>query len=293
MLYSSSSRNNRLLAALPESVRERWLPKLEWVYMPLGQVLHEPGQLLSHVYFPVTAIVSLIYVTGSGASSGVASIGNEGLVGVETFMGGRAMPCRAAVHSTGYGFRLPAALVNRGIEECGATLKLLLRYTEALRVQIAQLAVCNRHHSLEQRLSHWLLWQLDHLNSGEISATHELVSSLLGVRRESVTEGLCKLQNRGLIHYSRGHIAVINRTGLAKRSCECTHVIKLAYGRLSVGDIGTKTESTKTGSFVEPVVATAPQKLPREALKRKRKHCAEVMPNPPDMRAAFALPAAV
>ena len=261
MAFSSSSKNNGLLAALPESARQRWLPHLEWVCMPLGQVLHESGQLLSHVYFPVTAMVSLIYATKSGASSGVASIGCEGLVGVEAFMGGQSMPGRAVVQSAGYGFRLSAALVKKEFEGNSRTMQLLLRYTEALLVQIAQLAVCSRHHSLEQRLSRWLLWQFDHLNAAEISATHERIANLLGVRRESVSEGLGKLQNRGVIRYCRGHISVENRIGLEKQSCECAHVIKLAYEHLPTSDVG-----MVATAFADTVVAAAPHKPWREAV---------------------------
>ena len=237
MPLSSSNKNNQLLAALPESTRQRWLPKLEWVFMPLGRALHGSGQFLSHVYFPVTATVSLIYVTKSGASSGVAFIGSEGLVGVEAFMGGQSIPGRDVVQSEGYGFRLSADLVKKEFESSNPTMQLLLRYAEALLVQIAQLAVCSRHHSLEQRLSRWLLWQLDHLLAREIFATHERIADLLGVRRESVSEGLSKLQTRGTIVYRRGHISIENRVGLEIQSCECAHVIKLAYESLPTGHI--------------------------------------------------------
>jgi CRP-like cAMP-binding protein len=260
MAFSSSSKNNRLLAALPESARQRWLPHLEWVCMPLGQVLHESGQLLRHVYFPVTAMVSLIYATSSGASSAVASIGCEGLVGVEAFMGGQSMPGLAVVQSEGYGFRLPAVLVKKEFEGSSPTMQLLLRYTEALLVQIAQLAVCGRHHSLEQRLSRWLLWQFDHLHASEISATHERIAKLLGVRRESVTESLSKLQKLGVIGYSRGHISVENRIRLEEQSCECAHVINLAYEHFPTSSVGTARVSSASA------VATAPHKPWREAV---------------------------
>ena len=237
MPFSSSSKQNRLLAALPDSRRQRWLPKLEWVFMPLGRVLHGSGLLLSHVYFPVTATVSLIYAMNSGASSAVACIGCEGLVGVEAFMGGHSMPGRAVVQSEGYGFRLSAALVKEEFESNSATMQLLLRYTEALLAQIAQLAACSRHHSLEQRLSRWLLWQVDHLHACEILATHERIANSLGVRRESVSAVLGKLQTGGVIRYSRGHISIENRIGLEKQSCECAHVIRLAYEHLPTGDM--------------------------------------------------------
>ncbi len=259
MAFSSSSKKNRLLAALPDSVLQRWLPQLEWVCMPLGRVLHGSGQLLSHVYFPVTATVSLIYATSSGASSAVACIGCEGLVGVEAFMGGHSMPGHAVVQSEGYGFRLSAALVKKEFEGNSLTMQLLLRYIEALLIQIAQLAVCSRHHSLEQRLSRWLLWQLDHLHASEILATHERIANLLGVRRESVSEGLGKLQNRGVIRYSRGHISIENRIGLEKQSCECAHVIKLAYEHLPTSNVGMVAKACAgTG------VAAAPHRLWRD-----------------------------
>jgi CRP-like cAMP-binding protein len=259
MAFSSSSQKNRLLSALPNSVRQRWLPQLEWVCMPLGRVLHGSGQPLSHVYFPVTATVSLIYATSSGASSAVACIGCEGLVGVEAFMGGHSMPGQAVVQSEGYGFRLSAALVKKEFEGSSLTLQLLLRYTEALLVQIAQLAVCSRHHSLEQRLSRWLLWQLDHLHASEILATHERIANLLGVRRESVSEGLSKLQKLGVIRYGRGHVSVENRIGLEKQSCECAHVIKLAYEHLPTSDVGVVGKE-----FADTVVAATPPRLWRE-----------------------------
>lgn len=234
MAFSSLSKNNKLLAALPDSVLKHWLPQLDWVFMPLGRVLCEPGLKLSHVYFPVTAMVSLIYVTQSGASTGIASVGCEGLVGVEVVMAGESMPGRAEVQSEGYGFRLSAAVVKNACADNRETMQLLLRYTQALSVQIFQLAVCSRHHCLEQRLSSWLLWQFDNLQTQEIAQTHERIANLLGVRRESVSEGLCKLQKLGALRYNRGHISVENRIALEKQSCECAHVIKLAYADVSV-----------------------------------------------------------
>jgi CRP-like cAMP-binding protein len=259
---SSRSQNNLLLAALPDSVRQRWLLQREWVFMPLGQVLHESGQLLGDVYFPVTAMVALICVTKSGASSGVASIGCEGLVGVEAFMGGHSMPCRAVVQSEGYGFRLSAALVQKEFDSNRSTMHLLLRYTDALLSQIGQLAVCSRHHSLEQRLSRWLLWQFDHLHASAISATHERIANLLGVRRESVSESLSNLQNRGAIRYCRGHISVESRQLLERQSCECAHVIKRAYEHLPNGDAGIVAKPLAD----TVVAAAAPHRRWREAV---------------------------
>ena len=234
MAFSTNCKNNKLLAALPDPVLQRWLPQLDWVFMPLGQVLCASGSLLSHVYFPVTALVSLMYVTRSGASVGMASIGCEGLVGVETIMAGQSMPGRAEVHSAGYGFRLSAATIKRECAGNTTTMQLLLRYTQALSVQISQLAVCSRHHRLAQRLSSWLLWQFDQLQAHEITQTHERIANLLGVRRESVSEGLCQLQKLSVITYNRGHISVENRIGLEKKSCECVRIIKLAYAQVGV-----------------------------------------------------------
>ena len=237
MAFLSSSKKNQLLAALPDYVLQRWLPQLDWVFMPLGQVLNRSGSVLSHVYFPVTAMVSLIYVTQSGASTGIASIGYEGMVGVEAIMAGQSMPGRAEVHSEGYGFRLSAAIVKKECAGNSPTMQLLLRYTQALSVQISQLAICSRHHCVEQRLSSWLLWQFDQLQTHEIAQTHERIANLLGVRRESVSEGLCKLQKQGVLRYNRGHVLVENRIALKKKCCECAHAIKLAYADVSVNGV--------------------------------------------------------
>jgi CRP-like cAMP-binding protein len=233
----SRSKNNQLLACLPDCVRQRWLPQLEWVFMPLGQVLYRSGQHLSYVYFPVTAMVTLICITADGSSSGIASIGYEGLVGVEAFMDGHSTLGDAVVQSEGYGFRLAAALVKKDFQANHATAQLMLGFTDTLMVQIAQLSICNRYHSVEQRLCSWLLWQLDHLNTCEIFSTHERIAGLLGVRRESISEGLCKLQKLGVIKHTRGYISSENRIGLEKQSCECANVIKLAYDRLPTGDM--------------------------------------------------------
>ena len=225
-------RMNHLLAALPNSVQERWLPQLESVQMPLGSVLYESGATLSHLYFPTTSIVSLLYVMENGASAEIAVVGNEGIVGISLFMGGESTPSRAVVQSAGYGFRLKSAIVKDEFNHAGPVLHLLLRYTQALITQMAQTAVCNRHHSLDQQLCRWLLLSLDRLPGDELLMTQELIANMLGVRREGVTEGAMKLQHAGLIRYARGRISVLDRVGLEKRTCECYAVVKKEYDRL-------------------------------------------------------------
>jgi CRP-like cAMP-binding protein len=224
-------KRNRLLAALPDAEWQRWLPQLEWVEMPLGQVMYESGSTLSHVYFPTTAIVSLLYVMENGASAEIAVVGNEGVVGISLFMGGESTPSRAVVQSAGEGFRLPALAIKDEFSR-PAVLHLLLRYTQALITQMAQTAVCNRHHSLDQQLCRWLLLSLDRLHGIELVMTQELIANMLGVRREGVTEGARRLQEAGLIRYARGRITMLNRKGLEKRSCECYAVVKKEYDRL-------------------------------------------------------------
>jgi CRP-like cAMP-binding protein len=223
---------NHLLAALPDAEWQRWLPQLERVEMPLGQVLYESGGTLSHVYFPTTAIVSLLYVMENGASAEIAVVGNEGIVGISLFMGGDSTSSRAVVQSAGLGFRLKAQIMKDDFNRAGPVLHLLLRYTQALITQMAQTAVCNRHHSLDQQLCRWLLLSLDRLQGNELVMTQELIANMLGVRREGVTEGALKLQHAGLIRYARGHISVLDRDGLQKRSCECYAVVKKEYDRL-------------------------------------------------------------
>ena len=225
-------RKNKLLAALPEAEWERWLPQLEWVDMPLGQVLCESGRTISHVYFPSNSIVSLLYVMESGASAEIAVVGNEGVVGISLFMGGESTPSCTVVQSAGEGFRLKAQVIKEEFGRSGPVLRLLLRYTQALISQMAQTAVCNRHHSLDQQLCRWLLLSLDRLSGNELVMTQELIANMLGVRREGVTEGALKLQKAGLIQYSRGHITVLNRQGLEERTCECYAVVKKEYDRL-------------------------------------------------------------
>ena len=223
---------NHLLAALPDPEWQRWQPELERVEMPLGQVLYESGTTLSHVYFPTTAIVSLLYVMENGASAEIAVVGNEGIVGISLFMGGDSTSSRAVVQSAGLGLRLKAQVMKDDFNRAGPVLHLLLRYTQALITQMAQTAVCNRHHSLDQQLCRWLLLSLDRLQGNKLVMTQELIANMLGVRREGVTEGALKLQQAGLIRYARGHISVLDRDGLEKRSCECYAVVKKEYDRL-------------------------------------------------------------
>lgn len=225
-------RTNQLLKVLPEAEWLRWLPSLEPIDMPLGQVVYESGSVLSYVYFPTTSIVSLLYVLESGASAEIAVVGNEGLVGVSLFMGGGSTPSRAVVQSAGRGFRLSAEILKDEFHRSGPVMHLLLRYTQALITQMAQTAVCNRHHSLDQQLCRWLLLSLDRLERDRLVMTQELIANMLGVRREGVTEAALKLQKAGLIQYSRGRIRVIDRPGLELRTCECYAVVKTEYDRL-------------------------------------------------------------
>ena len=227
----SDPRNNYLIAALPVSEWERWLPQLEAVELPLGRVLYESGRTLSHVYFPTTAIISLLYALEDGTSVEISVVGNEGLVGIPLFMGGESTPSRAVVQSAGHGFRLPAHTIKEEFERAPVQ-HLLLRYTQALITQMAQTAVCNRHHLLDQQLCRWLLLSLDRLQGNELVMTQELIANQLGVRREGVTEGALKLQQAGLIRYARGHITVLDRKGLERRVCECYAVVKKEYDRL-------------------------------------------------------------
>jgi CRP-like cAMP-binding protein len=225
-------RQNHLLAALPADEWARWLPALEPVDMPLGEVLYESGIAMTHVYFPTTSIVSLLYVMEDGASAEIAVVGNEGIVGVSLFMGGETTPSRSVVQSAGQGFRMRAQLLKDEFNRSGPVLHLLLRYTQALITQMAQTAVCNRHHSLDQQLCRWLLLSLDRLQEPELVMTQELIANMLGVRREGVTEAAVSLQRAGLINYKRGHISVLDRGGLEQRTCECYAVVKKEYDRL-------------------------------------------------------------
>lgn len=232
MPRTAEFKGNKLLASLPDPLWQSWKGQLERVPLPLGHVLYESGDTLGYMYFPITAIVSLLYVMENGASAEIAVVGNEGLVGVSLFMGGESTSSRAVVQSSGFGCRIKAKTVKDDFEKGGPVLHLLLRYTQALLTQMAQTAVCNRHHSLDQQLCRWLLLSLDRLKGAELVMTQELIANMLGVRREGVTEGALKLQKAGLITYARGHITVLSRKGLESRTCECYAVVKREYDRL-------------------------------------------------------------
>ena len=223
---------NHLLAALPAAELERLKPHLELIHMPLGDVLCESGGRLHYVYFPTSSIISLHYILENGASSEIAGVGNEGMLGISLFMGGETTPSWATVQTAGYGYRLKAALMQQEFNRPGPVQRLLLRYTQALIMQISQTAVCNRHHTIEQQLCRWLLLTLDRLNSEELTMTQELIASMLGVRREGITEAAGKLQNAGIIRYRRGHIMVLDRSGLETHVCECYNVVKKEFNRL-------------------------------------------------------------
>jgi len=223
---------NHLLAALPTAEFERLAPHLELVPLPLGEVLYEPGGQLQHAYFPTTGIVSLHYVMETGASAETAGVGNEGVVGISLFMGGDTTPSSAVVQTAGHAYRLDSRRLKEEFKRGGLMQHLLLRYTQALITQVTQTAVCNRHHSVEQQLCRWLLLTLDRVSSRELVMTQELVASMLGVRREGITEAAGKLKQAGLISYRRGHISVLERSGLETRVCECYAVVKKEIGRL-------------------------------------------------------------
>ncbi|MFJ2547774.1 Crp/Fnr family transcriptional regulator [Pseudomonas sp. NPDC087612] len=224
--------DNHLLAALPTTALERLLPHLELVALPLGKVLYESGDALRHVYFPTNAIVSLLYVMENGASAEISVVGNEGLIGVAVFMGGESTPSRAIVQSAGHAYRLPGQRLKDEFNRHGELLVLMLRYTQALITQMAQTAVCNRHHSIDQQLCRWLLLSLDRLKGNQLTMTQELIANMLGVRREGVTDAAGKLQRQGVIEYSRGHIKVLDRARLEQLSCECYAVVRKETERL-------------------------------------------------------------
>ena len=232
MPASHSPRQNHLLAALPAADYERLLPDLELVPLPLGWAVYEAGRKQGYVYFPTTSIISLLYVMENGSSAEIAVTGNDGLVGIALFMGGETTPSRAVVQSAGHGYRLKAAALKREFALGGQLQYLALRYTQALITQMAQTAVCNRHHSVEQQLCRWLLLSLDRLQGKVLMMTQELIANMLGVRREGVTEAAGKLQAAKLIHYSRGRITVLDRPKLEKRVCECYAVVKKEFDRL-------------------------------------------------------------
>jgi CRP-like cAMP-binding protein len=223
---------NHLLSALPAEVAARIIPHLEPVSMPLGDVLYESGGQLHYAYFPTTAIVSVHYIMEDGASSEIAGVGNEGVVGISLFMGGITTPSMATVYTGGHGYRLNARLLMEEFDRAGPLMRLMLRYTQAFMTQMSQTAVCNRHHSVEQQLCRWLLLTLDRLPSNELTMTQELIASMLGVRREGITETAGNLQRAGLISYRRGHITVLDRSGLESHACECYNVVKKEFHRL-------------------------------------------------------------
>ncbi len=248
-----SATQNKLLALLPDAAFERFAAYLEWVPMPLGKVLYEPGDQLEYVYFPTTSIVSLSYALSDGASAEVAIVGNEGMVGISLVMGCETTPTQAFVQSAGYGFRLKSNVLVAELEHPGAALQLFLKYAQALMLQMTQTAVCNRHHSLAQQLSRRLLLSLDRVPTYSLKMTQELMAGILGVRREGVTEAAGKLQREGLIKYSRGVIEILDREGLERASCECYGVVKREFNRLFAGankDIAR--DSAKDCSYDEP-----------------------------------------
>jgi len=232
MMREIDKQKNGLLASLPEEVWQRWLPQVELVDMPLGRVLYESGTVLSHVYFPTSTLVSLVYLLRSGASAEIAVVGKEGLIGLALLMGGNSTLSRAVVQSAGQAYRVSAQVVKEEFHSAGPTMRLMLRYTQALITQMAQTAVCNRHHALDQQLCRWLLLSLDRLGGDELVMTQELIANMIGVRREGVTEAALKLQRAGVIRYSRGRIKVLDRPALEGRSCECYAAVKTEYDRL-------------------------------------------------------------
>jgi CRP-like cAMP-binding protein len=225
-------RGNELLAGLTEAERSNWLPRLEPVEVTLGQVLYEPNSRLTHVYFPTTCIVSLLYVTSDGDSAEIALVGREGVVGIALFMGGYSTPSTAVIQSAGQALRLPESAMIQEFNRAGPVMHLLLRYTQALITQMSQTAVCNRLHTLDQQLCRWLLLSIDRLSSEELIMTQELIANMLGVRRERVNEAAGRLHKDGIIHYQRGRLKVLDRKGLEQRTCECYRVVRGEYDRL-------------------------------------------------------------
>ena len=233
---------NNLLAALLDVEYARLSPHLELVPLKLGDVLYESGGKLQHFYFPTTSIISMHYLLENGGSSEIAGVGNEGVLGVSLFMGGNTTPSRAIVQTGGFGYRMPIAVLMEEFNRAGPVMRLLLRYTQALLTQMAQTAVCNRHHSVEQQLCRWLLLTLDRLPSNDLTMTQELIANMLGVRREGVTEAAGRLQGYGYISYRRGHITVLDRKGLEADVCECYAVVKKEFTRL-LSDVRNRQES--------------------------------------------------
>lgn len=232
MSSPSHPHQNHLLDILPAEDFERLAPKLELVRLPLGQTIYESGEELEHVFFPTTAIISLIYILESGLSAELAGVGNEGLVGISLLLGGQSTPSSAVVQTAGYAYRLPGNLLKAEFDRAGFVQRLLLRYTQALFTQVSQTAICNRGHSIEQQLCRWLLSTLDRLQAKELVMTQELVANALGVRREGVSDAAVKLQQAGIVSYRRGHISVLKRPELEARACECYAVVKQELSRL-------------------------------------------------------------
>lgn len=232
MSSTQDPNQNHLMAALLDAEYDRLSPHLDLIPMKLGDVLYESGDKMQYVYFPTTAIISLHYLLENGGSSEIAGVGNEGVLGISTFMGGDSTPSRAVVQTGGFGYRLPAPLLMEEFNRAGPVMRLLLRYTQALLTQMSQTAVCNRHHTVEQQLCRWLLLTLDRLASNELTMTQELIANMLGVRREGVTEAAGRLQGYGYISYRRGHITVLDRKGLERDVCECYGVVKKEFARL-------------------------------------------------------------
>jgi CRP-like cAMP-binding protein len=232
METESIKEQNYLFQSIPHADWERLLPHIEPAILPLGKVLYEPGSKMSHVYFPSTAIVSLLYALENGSSAEIAIVGNEGVVGISIFMGGESTSSRAVVQSAGLGYKVKSSLILDEFNRLGPVMHLFLRYTQALITQMSQTAVCNRHHTLDQQFCRWLLLSLDRLPTNELIMTQELIANMLGVRREGVTEAALKVQKAGFIKYARGHITILDRLGLEKRTCECYQVVKTEYERL-------------------------------------------------------------
>ena len=264
MSIAHSPNQNHLLAALPAADLASFAAHLELVPMPLGEMLYEPGGQLQYAYFPTTCIVSLHYVMESGASAESAGVGNEGVVGVSLFMGGDTTPSSAVVLTAGHAYRLASRLLKQEFARSGVLQRLLLRYTQALITQMAQTAVCNRHHSVEQQLCRWLLLTLDRVPANELVMTQELVANMLGVRREGITEAAGRLQNSEIIRYRRGHISVLNRAALETRTCECYAVVKKELDRL-LSDVrprnGVHQLGDKLAAAPRPLAANRPGSL--------------------------------
>jgi CRP-like cAMP-binding protein len=228
----ASPMQNQLLAALPAAVYEAWLPMLESVDLPLGTVLYESGTTLEHLYFPTTAVVSMLYVMENGESAEVAVVGNDGLIGIGLLMGGGSTPSRALVQNGGLGYRLPAAFAKQQFEDCKPVMHLFLAFTQALMAQMTQTGACNKHHTLDQQLCRWLLLTLDRYQGMELRMTKQLISNMLGVTGAVMRDGAQKLEDEGLLHYANGHITVLDRPGVEKRTCECYALVKKEYDRL-------------------------------------------------------------